>query len=104
MKENPTLHISTYHGILLCAARLGDVKELKEIWKLLIERDHMVPDEQCYISAFICLGFAKKYNKFEDTELAKSMQNNMKNQYLSLLNRCLNSNVDFGLVLTFWGT
>ena len=75
--SNQVLAISTYHSILGCVARIGDIEELKHVWSIMVEKDAIVPDEMCYVRAFQCLGFSKSYQGPTDKKLAESIENFM---------------------------
>ena len=78
-----TLQISTYHAILKCISRLGDVNELNNIWSIIVDKENLVPDEPCYVYAFQCLGSAKKNNELEVIETAKLIKSSMVTQEMT---------------------
>ena len=77
------MHIATYHSILKCVARLGNVNELNNIWSIMVKKANLVPDELCYLHAFQCLGASKDNHEFDQIETAKFFESSMIDQKLN---------------------
>ena len=44
------LDISSYHSILKCVARIGNLEELRNIWSVMVEKAKLVPDVLSLVS------------------------------------------------------
>ena len=77
------LDLSSYHSVLSCVARLGNLDELKKVWSLMVKEDQLIPDERCYVYAFQCLGLSKKHHGPEVLELSELINENMVDQGFS---------------------
>ena len=83
MLDAEVLDISSYHSILKCIARIGDIDELRNTWSIMVEKDKLLPDELCFVYAFQCIGTSKKLNEINDLEKAKFFESSMIRQKFS---------------------